>query len=328
MFDPLRLRPGADVTSAPVAFGKLRALGDFVRTSGYVETCRHFEAFVERSLAWATDRHGKAWAPAFAHGGIVAFVYQPPQATGDASLLVGVMAPSHDAVGRRYPLVIAVRAPLEPFTRAPQVLPLVFADFFDAASQRLASALRSTSAAELEACVRQLGPVPLGGAGEALASYHAWAQATALHDVWAALFPAERAAALPRVAIQMLLASAEPLRGRERPMINLGLRLPLGDAAATAVAFWVDLVRQVARWQRTVPSVFWCPDDSIVLQLGDELPSSLLGDCWVEGAESDQLFSLEQAHSARSLATLSTSLESLLATDTTSAWALLAAFGP
>jgi hypothetical protein len=77
-----------------------------------------------------------------------------------------------------------------------------------------------------------------------------------------------------------------------------------------------------------VPSVFWCPDDSIVLQLGDELPSSLLGDCWVEGAESEQLFSLEQAHSARSLATLSPSLESLLATDTTSAWALLAAFGP
>ncbi|HEU4534544.1 MAG TPA: hypothetical protein VFS00_10520, partial [Polyangiaceae bacterium] len=100
-----------------------------------------------------------------------------------------------------------------------------------------------------------------------------------------------------------------------------------GDAASTAVAFWVDLVRQAARWQRTVPSVLWCPDDSIVLQLGDELPSSLLGDCWVEGAASEQLFSLEQAHSARSLVTLSAPIESLLATEGASAAALLAALG-
>jgi type VI secretion system ImpM family protein len=308
----------------PVAFGKVPALGDFVSTPGYGDTCRHFEGFVERSLAWASERDGVAWSSAFDQGGIVAFVYQPPQATGDASLLVGVMAPSRDAAGRRYPLAVAVRAPLTPFAQSPQLLPLVFADFFDGASRLLPIVLRAASAGELEACVSRVESVNLGSVPEALMLYKAWSNTTKLGQVWSALFSPERAPTLARVALQMVLASAGPLRGQERPAVKLGLRLPLGEAAAAAVAFWVDLVRQAARWRQTVPNVFWCPDDSIVIQLGDETPMTLLSDCWGEGGESEQLFSLAQAHSSRSLPVLSPTLEALLADETTTVGALLA----
>lgn len=313
----------ADSASPLVAFGKVPALGDFVRTAGYDDTCQHFESFVDRSLAWANDRQGRAWGPAFDRGGMLAFVYQSPRAAGDASLLVGVMAPSRDAVGRRYPLAIAMRAPLAPFAPVPQVLPLVFADFFEAASRQLPAALRARSAAELEACLAPVNAAPLGGVPEALMLYKAWSHATTLGQVWAALFPPEQIPALPRVALQMVLASTGPLRGRERPAVGLGLRLPLGDAAAAAVAFWVDLVCQAACWRQTAPGIFWCPDDSIVLQLGDEPPATLLGDCWGEGGESEQLFSLEQARGARSLPALPPAVDALLANDGATVGALL-----
>jgi type VI secretion system protein ImpM len=303
-----------DLTSAPLAFGKLRTRGDFVRTPGYNETCRHFDSFLERSLSWANERQGKGWAAAFMQGGIVAFAYRPPEATGDASLLVGVMAPSHDSVGRRYPLVLAVRAPLAPFLQAPHVVPLVFADFFEAAAERLAGALRTASVDELTACVHALGPVPLSGVAEATALYEAWAHRTALSQVWAALF-LEWGTTLPRVALHMVLASTSPFRGIEGPSVGLGLRLPLGGAAATALAFWVDVVRRAARWERTVPSVFWCPDDSLVLQLGDDLPPTLLGDLWGSSGESEQLFSLGHARQAADIFTLPAAVEALLAID-------------
>ena len=292
MFSKFRERSQAakDEPLVPVAFGKIWSMGDFVVTAGRSDTLKRYEAFLGNCMDWAQERR-PVWKEAYKRGGVQAFAYRLPSAAKDPSLVVGVMRPSTDAIGRLHPMAVAVRAPLAPFLSAPHLVPLVFTSFFHNATEALPYLADARSLAELQALVERIEVPTLANIDETAALYATWSRTGALRDVWAALFGPYGDSHLPLVAVQAIIDSASPFRGKESPPTPLGLKLPLGEAAGEGAAFWIDLLRHAARWKQTVPSFFWSNDDTMLLQLGDEVPTTVLADLWCPQYESDHIYS-------------------------------------
>jgi len=266
-------------TARPCAFGKVPHVGDFIRARADLPPIPTFEAWVTDGMGSAHSRR-PAWAQEFGRGAPYAFVYRPPAKSPQGTLLVGVMRPSHDAVGRLFPLVFGAVTEAAPFASAPHLLPLVLGDFLELAGHASLRADAITQPQQLEAHVASLNP-PMFDARAAYYDYSAFSQQTGVGGALSAIYGESWSFRAPH-AVHTIVEALKPVRGREPPDTRLSLRLPLGVAGTAAVAFWLDVVRAAGAWQRTVPTFFWCADDSsgsLLLQLGDT-PQSSLSELW------------------------------------------------
>ena len=97
---------------AAVCFGKLPTHGDFVRHHvGGPDGGRGLQAldtWLQRGLVQARRRLGVGFEASFDAAPGICFVMDPP--AGD-HVLAGVLRPSRDAAGRRYPFLVAVSIP-------------------------------------------------------------------------------------------------------------------------------------------------------------------------------------------------------------------------
>lgn len=276
------------------AFGKVPRVADFVRTRTDATTSV-FEELVAEAMAWGDARRGARWSGAFGSGDAHAFVYRAPARAGSRSLLAGVLKPSRDAIGRLFPLVVTAPIPDGAFASAPHVLPLVLGDFLHEATETLLSGDGIASGAELDARVSRMR-APWLDAASASAEYTQFLTSTPLAAAFGAIFGAGDAAAALHAVVTIVDAVA-PIRGEEPPTSRLSLRLPLGGAGPAAAAFWLDVVRAAARWQRTVPTSFWSFDGergAILIQLGDT-PASAIVELWSPDADSDHVCDLTVA---------------------------------
>lgn len=115
-------------------WGKLRGHGDFLAL-GLDEAARAAVVpWLDGALAALRDEWGEAWGPRFDAMGLLGF-WMGPAVTGGAAL-AGVMAPSRDRVGRRYPLLILGRGEVAP----PMLVPSGFHDRAGAALAALLAA--------------------------------------------------------------------------------------------------------------------------------------------------------------------------------------------
>ena len=89
----------------------------------------------------------------------------------------------------------------------------------------------------------------------------------------------------PLAAIQSIREAVAPFAGQDGLTTPLSLRLPLGIGGSAAAAFWVDVVRKLARWRSTVPT-FFSGADGILVQLGTTPPNSL-AELWASDPSSD-----------------------------------------
>jgi len=282
--------------SAPpqvAVFGKTPRMGDFLRVGAGGPAGEALEQWVEQGLALAEAKRGNAWASIYSAGATYAFVFRPPRGSSAREALVGVIKPSVDAVGRRFPLV--VYAPALPRTAVPwpHVLPIALGDFFDAAANLLLEADSVTGVADMQAALRRV-PVPLlADADRSAQEYDAWAATTLLGHAWSVVYGGEQAMSAPR-AVHTISEAVAPFRGEEAPGTKLGLRLPLGPGGVAAATFWLDTVRRLARSPAEVRTSFWCFDGTsgcAIVQLGDT-PASTLGELWSPDANSEYLCDL------------------------------------
>ena len=114
-----------------VAFGKIAACGDFVRVGGPDADVERLDACVDAAIARAHTAGGAARPVGLSRTREVAFV--EVGVTSAWRGLAGVIVPSVDAVGRAYPLVLAVTAPLGDRRRAIHSAPASLASFVDTA---------------------------------------------------------------------------------------------------------------------------------------------------------------------------------------------------
>lgn len=271
--------------------GKLPSSGDFLRGGIFGEPAAEFERWVEEGLQQATSRVVD-WPAAFDGGAIYAFVYRSQEASPISSLLCGLICPSHDAVGRRYPLALFTQVPELLFGGAPHLLPLLLGDFFQLGGELLLAS-GGLKAQEFFEAVRLLPAPRLTSLGKYGAEYHHWAQTT----LWGEPFQVTYAQAIgPNTvfALDSIAQCAATVRQQERSASQLSLRLPLGGGGSAAVAFWVDLVRRLAGWKKSVPSLFWSPREQqgqLMLQLGLTPPWSL-GELWAPSPRNEYVCDL------------------------------------
>ncbi len=106
-------------------FGKIPAKGDFIRHNVSSATARAFEQWVQESNDSLRGAGGEL--PAHA----IRIVFTPP---GSDTTIVGVLVPSQDKVGRKFPLVIFGSAPVAETRNHFSLTPVIWAPFLDSAA--------------------------------------------------------------------------------------------------------------------------------------------------------------------------------------------------
>lgn len=268
--------------------GKHPAHGDFLALGNRSHEFTSFDAFLTRNIEWAEQEAGPRWEQAFPAGGVFAFAYRPTEG-GRAALLAGALGPSNDRAGRRFPLSVAMPLLATPeLLAAPEILPLVLEACWQLTSD-FVLAVSADPTASLAAQLATLQPPELA-LDEALESYDTWTRTLPTDELWALIFGDD-----PRVdpaAILALVAEAvRACRGVEQPTTPLSLRLPLGAAGGAAVCFWLDWVRCIARWRRTLPTFFWSHDGqqgTLLLHLGVP-PRCTLAELWSPTTSRDEI---------------------------------------
>ena len=279
--------------TAPVVsgFGKVPRMGDFVRMRAGAEPVASFEAWIQEAMAWGEAKRAAQWPQIYGGGAIHGFVYRAPKKSKSTSLLAGVFRPSHDTVGRKFPLVIAASIPEQVVAPGPHLLPLVLGDFLEGATHALLNADHVASLADFENLVDRVAAPYLDGSSAA-AEYDRWSWHTQLWTAWQAVYGEPYTHAVH--AVHTIIEALAPFRGTEAPSTPLSVRVPLGGAGVAAASFWLDVVRRAARWGGTVPSFFWSFDGqtgSMLIQLGDTPPSSLC-ELWRPDPASDHVCDL------------------------------------
>lgn len=266
--------------------GKLPASAEFLRVRA------HSELF-EGLLTWLIDGTERATvarrddADGVAPTSVQAMVY--PARRG-ATLLAGALAPSSDRAGRRFPIAAASELRLEPaFAAHPEVLPLVLEPVWEATS-RLVLELATWERDAIDAG-RFCAELELSLA-DVLPTYRRWTDELALDDFVALIFDGQAGHAARCIAL--VEEAVRPYRGVEEPDTPLSLRLPLGQSGGAAVCFWLDLIKRLANWQRTVPAFLWSHDGTsgaLLLHLGD-VPPVALSELWAPSGECDEVCDL------------------------------------
>ena len=265
-----------------MAKGKIPSYSEFLTPRTTREPDQSFDAWLDAGMGLASHQYGSAWQESFETGDVQGFVWRAPGTSSD-TLLVGLLFPSCDAVGRRYPLAVACGVPRRLVDQAPHVIPLAFGDFLErvhAASADFAD-LRPE---DLTARIAALGPPSEDDVRRAIADYDAWCLATPVHEAWAAVFEdGDPARSLP--ILHVLASVTESVRGVEQPSAGASLRLPLGRGGPASATLWLDIIHRLTRWTRTVPSAFWAVSEgSLVVALGDA-PPGVLSALWYPYSE-------------------------------------------
>lgn len=279
------------------AFGKVPGAGDFLRANAAVEPIPSFEAWVTSGMEWA-DGRVNGWPALFAAGAPYAFMFRAPRGAHAGKLAVGVIRPSHDAVGRKFPLAICSAVDASSIAGHPHLLPLVLGDFLEGATHALSSVDGVRSQRDLEAVIARVPAVDLSAVSFAGSEYQQWVNTTVLGSALTAIYGVGGSPTALH-ALHTISEAVAAFRGQENPQTPLSLRLPLGSGGPAAAVFWMDIVRSAARWRATVPVCFWSFDGvsgSLLLQLGDP-PVASLSQLWAPDPDSDHVCDLTEPRS-------------------------------
>jgi type VI secretion system protein ImpM len=195
------------------------------------------------------------------------FIYRGEDGEGGAEPergLVGVWAASGDSAGRHYPMTVALSYDYEHMLAAGPALPLAVWPFLQAAYDLVQNG-RGLPVDQFLARVHQLPVIALDAPATVQGKYQSFLQQHSMRAFWETTFGTvdSRFAAL-----QMMHASVDYFREKERPQTNLAMRLPLAASDAYGVAFWSDVAVRLARWQRTIVNAFWTPQREVMLHIG------------------------------------------------------------
>jgi type VI secretion system ImpM family protein len=265
--------------------GKAPSHVEFLRLHAGEPPLVAFDTWLAESFEWALGHGGPAFSDAFSHARVHAFALRAP---GERGVVCGVLGPSADSAGRRFPLAIAAAARVaEDVEARPDLLPLIFENVWSAADG-LFGLVQSGALGELTGARGGSEVAPDLALDEAAALYARWAAELPLGELWQ-LIGVDRADA--GAWLRALSLAVEPLRGKEPPETRLALRLPLGRAGGVAACFWIDVVRRLLGWRHTLPSFFWSHDGDggAVFLLLDRPPRAVLAELFVPTGASDEV---------------------------------------
>lgn len=235
-------------------FGKVPVHGDFVRRNATGAAVRALDDWLRTGLYGTGNGVDQALDKAREIGVAYPFYFAPREAE---QVLVGVMGPSRDSIGRHYPFLVAFEAGAYDTQRAVQV-PVQYNAFFEQAAVLVREAAAGhIERHDLDARIDALDVLP--GMGPSSASFGSYVQQERLVAFWKRLWdhPQDsRKYLLFKNLIDVLL----PLRDGVPPSFPLVLRFPLSRDGRTAdydVSFWLDVCLRLLGARAVQFSFFW-----------------------------------------------------------------------
>jgi type VI secretion system protein ImpM len=267
------------------AFGKLPWAGDFVQV-GHPPGRESFIEWLEQGIAVGAARD-PLWKTQFEESGQKGFLFPCDEQT----VCAGVLAPSRDAVGRRFPFVVYSSIPRRSLLNAPHIVPLALGSFLHAAGTR--ALFLQNSEVNTAEILHDLSVPELAGLSGHLEGFQSWAQGESLRNAGQAVFGGAWRERLS-YALYVTWEAIRPFMGQEAPPTPLSIRYPLGTGFAGAAVLWLEVVRLCAGWETTIPAAIWSfePERScLTVQLGP--PSAqTFADVWESEPKNENLINL------------------------------------
>ena len=120
-------------------YGKLPNRADFVRVNADHVAASELDELIQRSFERLTCTEN--WERAYDAGNPVEFQYV---SRDQRHILLGVLSPSRDQAGRRYPLVAGAILPAESIVGYAHVAPIAYEVFFDGLREQVVSAVENS----------------------------------------------------------------------------------------------------------------------------------------------------------------------------------------
>ncbi len=247
-------------------FGKLPSKGDFIRHHASAPELQALDEWISGTLDHAQASLGDKFRQYYkSFFGL--FIFRPPSTTpGEPPerALVGAWAASGDSAGRVFPMVVFGSYDYGELVQLRGAAPLALWSLFTSAYE-LATQGRKLDAGLFVERVQGIWVPPIDDVGALLSGYETFLRENTVDAFWDTTIrlPETRYSSMERIR-----SAVEPFRGVELGTTPLSVRCPLHEADAYAVAVWVDLIVRLARWECTLPSVFWTPQGSALVHLG------------------------------------------------------------
>ncbi|EYF03376.1 type VI secretion system-associated protein TagF [Chondromyces apiculatus] len=246
-------------------FGKLPSTGDFIRLNAGGEELALFDRWMGGAIDFARRSMGPQFDASYQPAvGLFIFRGEPKGEDTPSRALVGAWAASGDNAGRLYPMVVFGSYDYGQLAATGPALPIALWPLLTAAYE-VATAGRMLPVDAFLDRVSRIALPTLEDPDAASAGYRAWLTTQSMKSLWDAGFGTD---ASRFWVLQMILESVVPFRGQELPKTGLALRLPLGAGNAYSAAVWMDVTLRLSRWTRTLPNVFWTPQQAALLHLG------------------------------------------------------------
>lgn len=132
-------RAEAGAAASYTLYGKLRNRADFVRVNADHPTATEFDGQIQRAFERLTG--GENWEQFYDASAPVEFQYV---SRDFRYTFLGVLAPSSDQAGRRYPLVAGAILPSDSITGYAHVAPIAYEVFFDGLHEQVSTAVENS----------------------------------------------------------------------------------------------------------------------------------------------------------------------------------------
>lgn len=225
-------------------FGKIPDEGDFVSHNATDPAIGVFDQWLQSSIDKARHAGAEELPPT-----PVRFVFR---GADPKSVLIGVMMPSRDAVGRIFPLAAFATCSAARLAGKFSTIPFLFKEFFEAITELLSSA-DERGLEDLAEELDEIEAPDLDGdeAAEAMRPMLDSARST---ESWEALFGAEHR---PNryYAFQTFAVACRAVQKEDLTKSGATIDCPVQNEED--VAFWLSLAQKQLAWRKAPPSIFW-----------------------------------------------------------------------
>ena len=236
-------------------FGKLPSRADFVRYNATAPVYRLFDEWIQGGLRQSLSGQFAEYDRAYSAAGPSSFLYYPSEGAGP---LIGVIQPSTDQAGRKYPFYVSSGLDDYDLSESPtSALPFTFSPLFDAAASLIVEAREHGATTDMITeqirLINERSSFSMSGSGAMEAAYSDTTFGDLCTAIWGGFFESRKYAAFKNV-LDLLVS----LRDQGQPRFSYGLEFPLasGPLMQTSAAFWLDVCSRLLGMKHFKPTLF------------------------------------------------------------------------